>query len=43
MAVRLFGEFLAAHGMPTEVEGIAREHVESFMTDVLAMHKPSTG
>lgn len=41
-AVRLFGEFLAAKGMPTTVADIRREHVESFLADVLAQWKPTT-
>jgi len=41
-AVRLFGEFLAAQGMPTNVADIHREHVESFLADVLAHWKPTT-
>jgi len=41
-AVRLFGEYLAAQGMPTNVADIHREHVESFLADVLAHWKPTT-
>ena len=38
----LFQRFLAAQGMPQQVTSIRREHVESFITDVLAHWKPST-
>jgi len=41
-AVRLFGEYLAAQGMPTNVADIRREHVESFIADLLAKWKPTT-
>lgn len=35
--------FLDAQGMPADVTGIKREHVEAFLVDVLARHSPSTG
>ncbi len=35
-------EFLAARGMPTDVGAIRREHVESFIADLLARWKPTT-
>ena len=41
-AVRLFGEFLTAKGMPTAVESITREHVEEFLTDQLRRWRPAT-
>jgi site-specific recombinase XerD len=41
-AVKQLGEFLASKGMPTEVAHISREHVESFIGDVLAQWKPAT-
>jgi site-specific recombinase XerD len=41
-AVRLFGEFLKAHGMPTDPTAISREHVEAFIADLLANWKPAT-
>ncbi len=41
-AVRLFGEFLVARGMPTNVADITREHVELFIADLLARWKPAT-
>ncbi len=40
--VAQFGAYLAEHGMPTEVSAITREHVESFIGDVLARTKPAT-
>jgi site-specific recombinase XerD len=41
-AVEQLGAYLAAQGMPTEVSSITREHVESFITDLLARRKPAT-
>jgi site-specific recombinase XerD len=41
-AVRLLGEYLMAQGTPTNVAGVRREHVESFLADVLAHRKPTT-
>ena len=41
-AVRLLGRFLAAQGMPTSPAAITREHVESFIADLLARWKPAT-
>jgi len=41
-ALRLFGAFLSAHGMPTDVATIHREHVESFIAELLAKYKPAT-
>ena len=41
-ALRLFGEFLADRGMPTQVEDVTREHVEAFIADLLARFKPAT-
>jgi site-specific recombinase XerD len=35
-------DFLAARGMPTDVDGIRREHVESFLVDLLGRHTPGT-
>jgi site-specific recombinase XerD len=40
--VELFGGFLATQGMPLTVASITREHVETFLTDQLARHKPNT-
>ena len=37
-----FRDFLTEHGMPTEVAAITREHVESYLEDVLARWKPTT-
>ncbi len=34
--------FLVATGMPTVVTAIRREHVESFIEDVLGRHRPAT-
>lgn len=41
-ALRLFGGFLVKQGMPTNVSGLSREHVESFITDILERQKPAT-
>lgn len=41
-AVRLLGEYLATNGMPTDPTVVAREHVESFMADILSRFKPAT-
>lgn len=41
-AVRQLGEFLQAKGMPTEVEYITREHVESFILELLEQRASST-
>jgi site-specific recombinase XerD len=39
---RLLREFLDAHGMPVMAGNVRREHVEAFITDQLARHKPSS-
>ena len=41
-AVTRFGQFLADKGMPQDVANITREHVESFIADVLERWKPAT-
>lgn len=41
-AVRLFGEFLTEKGMPTNVADIRREHIESWLADLLARYKATT-
>jgi site-specific recombinase XerD len=41
-ALRLFGAFLRERGMPTSVPHVKREHVEAFITDLLARWKPAT-
>ncbi len=41
-ATRQLYAFLADHGMPTEVAKITREHVETFLEDLLAKWKPAT-
>jgi site-specific recombinase XerD len=41
-ALRLFEEFLATRGMPLTMAEIRREHVETFITDLLARFKPAT-
>ena len=41
-AVRLFGDYLDAQGMPTRVGHIKREHVEAFIADLLERFKPAT-
>ena len=37
-----FGEFLAARGMPTNVESISREHVEEWLAETLRTRKANT-
>jgi site-specific recombinase XerD len=41
-AIGLFREFLVRVGMPTEVDKITREHVESFIAEQLERWKPKT-
>ncbi|MHB0870747.1 MAG: tyrosine-type recombinase/integrase [Chloroflexota bacterium] len=41
-ALRLFGAFLSEQGMPAEVAHIHREHVESFIADLLTRYAPAT-
>jgi site-specific recombinase XerD len=41
-AVRQLALFLAARGMPVDVAKIRREHVETFIEDLLARFKPAT-
>lgn len=39
-ALTMFGRFLADRGMPTEIEHIARDHVESWLDDLKARALP---
>jgi site-specific recombinase XerD len=41
-AVRLLERFLADRGMPSSTAAISREHVEAFISDLLARWKPAT-
>jgi site-specific recombinase XerD len=41
-AVEQLAAFLAAAGMPTRVANVRREHVEAWVTDLLARRAPST-
>jgi site-specific recombinase XerD len=41
-SIDLFGHFLVAQGMPTQVASITREHVETFMGEQVARHRPNT-
>ncbi len=41
-SARMLGTFLADKGMPTQVDHIAREHVEAFITDLLERRTAST-
>ncbi len=41
-AVRQFADYLEAHGMPTSVAGIHREHCESFIAHLVERYKPAT-
>src|SRR4051794_9439418 len=40
--LRLFGEFLAERGMPTNVESISREHIETWIAETLQTKKANT-
>lgn len=40
--VRQFADFLDAHGMPTQVAHVRREHVEAFIADLTATRSAST-
>jgi site-specific recombinase XerD len=40
--LELFAAFLERHGMPTEAANIRREHVETFIADLLDHWKPAT-
>lgn len=37
-----FAAFLQVQGMPTDPADVSREHVESFIADLLSTHKPAT-
>ena len=41
-SARRLAAYLDAQGMPTRVEAIRREHIESFVEDQLRQHKPTT-
>lgn len=41
-AARQFHSYLVDHGMPSDVADIRREHVESFIADLLLKWKPAT-
>src|SRR3954454_16152872 len=41
-AVDQLGAYLTAMGMPSVPSAITREHVESFISDLLARRKPAT-
>ena len=41
-SIRQLGAFLVDKGMPTQVENITREHVESFIAELLEKWKPAT-
>ena len=41
-SVSQFGDFLASRGMPIELENIHREHVKSFIENLLSRFKPAT-
>lgn len=42
-AVTQLGQFLRARGMPTQLHNIRREHVESFIADLLTRINPRSG
>ena len=37
-----FGRYLAEQGMPTNVAGLSREHIEQYIADSLTAHKAAT-
>jgi site-specific recombinase XerD len=41
-SARQLAAFLADRGMPTTRAGITREHIEAFVSDLLARFKPAT-
>jgi site-specific recombinase XerD len=41
-SVQKFGDFLVARGMPLAIENIRREHIESFVEELLTRWKPAT-
>ena len=41
-AVEELGRYLADHGMPQRVAAIRREHIESWVADLLTRHRPAT-
>jgi len=41
-SVSQFTRFIEAQGMPGQVDGLRREHVEAFIADLLARFKPAT-
>ena len=41
-SVREFTEFLVRQGMPSQHEDVTREHVESFIEELLGKWKPAT-
>lgn len=41
-AVVSLGQFLLEHDYPTDVRAVKREHVEEWITSLLAAHKPAT-
>ena len=41
-SINQLAAFLAERGMPTDPANVAREHVEAFVSDILATGKPST-
>ena len=41
-SVRQFTEFLVRQGMPTRIDSVTREHVESFIEELLGKWKPAT-
>lgn len=41
-ALRQFSEYLTTQGMPTDPANVSREHIESFVADLLTRHKPAT-
>jgi hypothetical protein len=42
IAVGQLAGYLRRQGMPTDPMAVTREHVESFISDLLARHKPAT-
>jgi site-specific recombinase XerD len=41
-AARRFAAYAQQHGLPTDVEGVEKAHIEAFIIDQLVQHSPST-
>jgi len=41
-AIEMLGRYVAESGMPADPLALTREHIESYLADVLSKHKPAT-